>query len=81
MSQKAKQWYYLNEAQLWRLVGRGTYSDAQEALNQVRKIKEAGHSVAIYHSEFNGFRVIDEDDPEHFKIGLSIQSRAKPFRI
>ena len=81
MSQKAKQWHYLNETQLWRLVGHGTYLDAQEALNQVRKIKEAGHSFAIYYSEFNGFRVIDEDDPEQFKIGLSIQTRAKPFRM
>ena len=81
MSQKAKQWYYLSETQLWRLVGHGTYSEAQEALDQGQKIKEAGHSFAIYYSEFNRFRVIDEDDPEQFKIGLSIRSRAKPFRM
>lgn len=81
MSQKAKQWYYLSEVQLLRLVGHGTYSEAREALGQVQKIKEAGHSLAIYYSEFNGFRVIDEDDPEQFKIGLSIGSRAKPFRM
>lgn len=81
ISQKAKQWYYLSETQLWRLVGHGTYSGAQEALDQVQKIKKAEHSPAIYYSEFNGFRVIDEDDPEQFKIGLSIGSRAKPLQM
>ena len=81
MSQKAKQWYSLSEIQLCRLVGHATYSGAQKALDQVQKIKGAGHYLAIYYSEFNGFRVIDEDDPEQFKIGLSIGSRAKPFRM
>lgn len=81
MSKKAKQWYYLNETQLWRLVGSGTYPGAQEALDQVQKIKKTDHSLAIYYSEFNEFRVIDEDDSDEFKIGLSIQSRAKPFRM
>jgi hypothetical protein len=81
MNQKAKQWYYLSEVQLLRLVGHGTYSEAPEALGQVQKIKDAGHSLAIYYSEFNGFRVIDEDDPEQLRIGLSIQSRAKPFYV
>jgi hypothetical protein len=59
MGQKAKQRYYLGEVQLRRLVGHGIYSEAQEALDQVQKIKEAGHSLAIYYIEFNGFRIID----------------------
>ena len=79
MSKKAQQWYFLTEEQLWRLVGQGTYSGANEALEEVRKLKEAGHTPAIYHSEFNGFRVINEDDPKQFRIGLSISSRAKRF--
>jgi len=81
MSEKEKQWYYLTEVQLGRLVGQSTYLDATEAWERVRKIKGMGHKSTIYYSEFNGFRVIDEDDPIEFKTGLSISSRAKPFRM
>jgi len=72
MSKKLKQWYFLTEDQLWRLVGQGTYPGAKDALEEVRKIKEAGGTPAIYYSEFNDFRIINEDDPEQFRIGLSI---------
>ena len=79
MSKKAKQWYYLTDEQIGRLVGQGTYPGAPEAWEQARKIKEAGQTPAIYYSEFNGFRVINEDDPVQFKVGLSISSGAKRF--
>lgn len=81
MSKKTKQWYRLTEEQLWRLVGQSTYLGAEQELKRVRKITDAGHTPAIYYSEFSGFRVIDEDDPEQFKIGLSIRNRAKRFQM
>jgi hypothetical protein len=80
MSKKAKQWYSLTEEQLGWLVAQGPYSGAKQVLEQVRKIKEAGGTPVIYYSEFNGFRIIDEDDPDQFMIGLAIGSKAMPFR-
>lgn len=79
MSKKAKQWYYIADEQIAFIVAQGTYPGAQEAWDQARQIKQAGQKPTIYYSEFNGFRVINEDDPEQFKIGLSIRDRAKRF--
>ena len=80
MSKKAKQWYYMTDEQIGRLAGQGTHPGALEAWERARKIREAGKTPSIYYSEFNGFRVINEDDPEEFKIGLSIRGQAKFFR-
>jgi len=81
VSKEAKQWYWLTEEQLERLVGHGGYPDAQGAWDEVRKIKKAGETPAIYYSKFNGFRIINEDDMKQFKIGLGISQRAKKFRM
>ena len=72
MSKRSKQWYSMTDKQLGMLVGQGTYPEAAEAWQQVRSLRKAGHEVAIYYSEFSGFRVIDENDSEQFKLGLSI---------
>ncbi len=81
MSKNTSQWYILTEDQLLRLVGQGTYPDATDALEQVRRIKETDQTTSIYYSAFNGFRIINENDPEQFRIGLSLSNRAKPFKM
>lgn len=81
MTKKIKQWYFLTEDQLWKLVGQGTHPDAAEALEEFRKIKEAGETASIYYSEFDGFRVINESNPDQMRIGLSISSQAKRFSM
>ena len=81
MSKKTKQWYSLTEEQLERLAGQRTYPEAPSAWTQVRAIKERGHKASIFYNGFSGFRILDEDDPEQFKIGQSIASRAKPFQM
>ena len=78
---RSKQWYMLTEDQLFRLVGQGTYSGTEDALEEVRKIKEAGQKPTIYYCEFNGFRIINENDMEQFRIGLSISDNAKRFQM
>jgi hypothetical protein len=79
MTKQSPQWYSLTEEQLWRLVGQGTSPGADPALERVRKIKEAGRAFAIYYSEFSGFQVLDEDDPNEMRRSLSLRNRAKPF--
>jgi hypothetical protein len=80
MRKKVKQWFYITDEQIGRLARQATYPGALEALEQARKIREAGKTPSIYYSELNGFKVINEDDPEEFKIGLSIRNQAKFFR-
>lgn len=81
MSKKTKQWFILTEDELGKLVGQGTYPGAKNAVDDVRRIKESGHTPAIYYSDFNGFRIIDEDNPKQFEIGQSIKSKARRFQI
>jgi hypothetical protein len=80
-SKRAKQWFSLDETQLWRLVGRDTYRGASEALERLRKIREAGGDPVIFYSDFNGFRVLDESNVDQLHIAASIGDRSKPFPI
>ena len=79
MTKKKEQWYRLTEQQLWRVEDEDTLPGVKEATDRVRKIKELGHKPLICYSEFHGFRIVDEDDPEQFKNALSLEARAKPY--
>lgn len=76
-----KQPYYLTEDVLHRLVGQGTHPGAQRALDRFREIKAANGSPQCFYSEFNGFSVTDENDPEQMRRSVSMGQRAKPFPI
>jgi hypothetical protein len=78
MSTKTNEWITLTELQLLRLVG--PYPEAADAEKQVEKIKGAGHVVSIFYSGFNGFSVLDENDPKQFQLALSLRQRAKPWK-
>jgi hypothetical protein len=78
MGTKAKEWVSLTEWQLSRLVG--PYPEAAHAEKQVEKIKSAGHVVSIFYSGFNGFSVLDENDPKQFQLALSLRQCAKPWK-
>jgi hypothetical protein len=78
MSTKIKEWISLTELQLLRLVG--PYPEAADAEKQVEKIKGAGHVVSIFYSGFNGFSVLDEDDPKQFERAVSLRQAAKPWK-
>ena len=81
MSKKSEQWYLLNEQQLEKLVGQGTYSGAKGALDEVRKIKQAGQTASIYYSEFNGFSIVNESDPNESTCSVSMSQKAKRFQM
>jgi hypothetical protein len=76
-----KQLYFLTEDVLWRLVGQGTHPGAQQADDRFRAIKAAGGAPQCFYSEFNGFSVLDENDPEQMRRSISMEQRAKPFPI
>ena len=81
MTGKAKRWYWITEDDLLRLADYSAYPGADEAAEKVRKIKDSGNTPAIYYTEFSGFRILNEDDPEQFEISRSIRSSAKRFPI
>ena len=78
MSTKAKEWISLTEWQLSRLVG--PYPEAAHAEKQVEEIKSTGHVVSIFYSGFDGFSVLDENDPKRFKLALSPRRCAKLWK-
>lgn len=73
--------YYLTKTVLWRLAGQGTYPGAQPALDRFRKIEAAGGAPQCFYSEFNGFTVLDANDPQQMRRSISMESRAEPFPI
>lgn len=79
MSKKAKKPRSVTEEQLWKLHGQGTCPGAKRALEEVRRIKEAGHVLAIYYSEFNDFTVLDENDPDQCRMSMAMSLDAGPF--
>jgi hypothetical protein len=77
-----KQWYVVTRDQLFQLSGQRAYGAvASAAVEQVQTADALGHQSTVYFSRFNGFRVIDESDPEQFRVGLAIGARAKPFSM
>jgi hypothetical protein len=76
-----KQIYHLMEGVLWRLVGQGTYPDAQGASDRFKKIKTDGGTPRCFYSQFNGFSVLDENNPDQMRIAMSMEQRSKPFPI
>jgi hypothetical protein len=56
-------WRVISEAELARIVARGTYAGAGAALERARTIKKAGHAPAIFHNRMDGFMVLDQSDP------------------
>lgn len=76
-----KQIYHLTGDVLHRLVGQGTHPGASRAFDRFREIKVAGGSPQCFYSDFNGFSVIDENDPDQMRRSISMGQRAKPFPI
>lgn len=48
MTKKAQQWYWLTEEGLGKLLEQGTHPGADTAFEHVQKIRELGHTAAIY---------------------------------
>ena len=80
MSKASKQWYQKTENQL--NLESLKDPEADKAWKQVLKIKELGHKPVIFHSEFNGYRIFDDNsnDMEEHKILSSIRARSRPYR-
>jgi hypothetical protein len=81
MPSAAKQLFQVSEERLTKLVGQGTYPGAQAAWERALAIREAGGRPACFYSEFNGFTVLDEHDPDTGAIQrlISMEQRAKQF--
>lgn len=76
---QAREVYSVTDEQLGRLVGQGTYPGANAAWDTAHKIREAGHTPAVYYSGFSGFTVLNEDVPEELQRSLALSRRAKRF--
>ena len=75
------QMYYLSEEVLWRLVGQGTYPEAQSAYERFQNIKKVGGSPRCFYNSSNGFSVLDEDNSDQMRRCLSLEQGASPFPI
>jgi hypothetical protein len=81
MNKSSKQLYRFSEGQLVKLVGQGTYPDAQTAWDRARAIREAGGRPVCFYSEFNGFTVLDDHDQSADVVAriVSMEQRSKAF--
>ena len=75
----SRQWYYLTDTQLAKLVGQGQIAEAPRAWDRLMDINHARGKPAIYFSEASGFLVFDANDARSFPQRLSISQHAKPF--
>lgn len=71
-------WRFISEQQLSRMVAQGGYMGASTALERARIIKKGGHTPAIFHNRFDGFMVLDEDDPAQKKRVSELRRGPKP---
>jgi hypothetical protein len=80
MSKASNQWYQMSENQLNLKSLKDP--EADKAWKQVLKIKELGHKPVIFHSEFNGYCIFDENSNDMLeqKTLSSVRARSKQYR-
>ena len=81
MTRNAKQVYRLSDEQLTKLAGQNTHSGVQDAWEHYRRIQAAGGRPVCFHSEFNGFTVLDDNasDASAIQRILRMEQQSKPF--
>ena len=80
MSESSHLLWYMEEEQLIKLVGQGTYSGATNAWDRFTEIRGAGGDPKVFYSEHSGFTVLDDNDPDEMRRCMPMEQRAKRFR-